>query len=242
MGVESLSRKMAVVPVASRESVSWERAITKMLEESFSDIRVVYSDRDVATSAKFRRGIFRTHGVVWKYLRNNSKAFLAENGIRHFRSAVSVALEANPGKDYRQFIPGIVNHYNAQPLPNTNVIRSSINADNYLSKLSQIYKTTDPDMLFNVASGGNFTRETERVLFRYKVGDRVLLNRKADYEQKTTAFDKASHLGTYGKTVFTIRKLVLKSNAGLFLVPTYRLEGRLGLYYEKSLIKVPFRT
>jgi hypothetical protein len=213
-----------------------------MLEESFGDIRTIYSDRDVATSAKFRRGIFQAHGVKWNYLRAFNKCHLAENAIRWFRQKISVAMEANPGADWTSFVRGVVDHYNSQPLPNSNVIRSSINRDNYMSKLSQIYKSSDPDLLFNVASGGNFTPETERVLFRYKVGDSVLLNRKFDYEDKGGSFAKTSHLGVYSKTVYTIAKLVLKSNASLFLVPTYRLKNKLGLYYQDSLIRVPFRS
>jgi hypothetical protein len=233
---------MAVIPVSNKKSVSWERAITKMLEESFGDIRQVYSDRDVATSESFRRGIFRTHGIRWSYLRAFNKAHLAENAIKYIRQKISLVQLSNPGADWRSYLDEIVRHYNSQPLPNTNVARSSVNRDNYLSKLSEIYKSTDPDLLFNVASGGNFTPETERVLFRYKVGDTVLLNRKADYELHDGKFTKWSQVGTYGKRVYRISALVLKSNASLFLVPTYRLEGKLGLYYQENLLKVPFQS
>jgi hypothetical protein len=242
VGVEGLSRKMAVVPCPDKTSASWEKAITSMIEGTFGDIRKIYSDRDVATSSKFRRGIFRAYGITWDYIRARNKAHLAEAAIKYVRTHLSIALEANPGADWKSFLGGIVDHYNSQPLPNTDVVRSSVNKSNYMEKLSRIYRTSDPDMLFNLASAGNFTPETERVLFRFRKGQSVLLNRQADYEASKDAFTKSSRVGTYGRRVYTISKLVMKSNASLFLVPTYRLRGKVGLFYEANLLPVPFQS
>jgi hypothetical protein len=243
MGVECLSQKIACIPVVNKSSASWEKAITKMIEESYGEIRNIVSDRDSAvTSEKFRRGIYRDYGVKFTFLRSRSKAFKAENMIKFMKRRLSIAMKANPKEtDWTQFVDGIVKDYNSQKIPGTNITRNSVNKNNYMQLLEQLYKSTDASMLFNVSAGMNVSPSVRKTIWRYNVGDKVLLNRNPDYTEGKDAFLKTSVKGTYGETVYTITEQVYKTSHWT-IVPTYRLNKIKGLFYEAELFPVLFQT
>jgi hypothetical protein len=243
MGVECLSQKISCIPVKDKSSASWEKAITQMIEESYGEIRNIVSDRDSAvTSAKFQRGIYHTYGVKFTFLRSRSKAFKAELMNKFMKRRLSIAMKANPNEtDWTKFVPGIVKDYNSQKIPGTNITRDSVNKHNYMQLLEQLYKSKDPSMLFNISAGMNVSPETRKIIWRYNVGDKVLLNRDPDYTEGKDAFLKTSVKGAYGEKVYTIKNLVYKTSKWT-IVPTYRLKNIKGLFYEAELLPVLFQS
>jgi hypothetical protein len=213
-----------------------------MIEGSYGEIRLIVSDRDVAvTSKKFRRGIWEKYGIRWTYLRSRSKAFRAERQIRTLKERLSTAMRANPEeRDWTVFLPGILRDYNSQKIEGTNVRRNSVNKKNYLGLLEQLYKSKDPDLLFNISSSVNFSPEMRRELFRFSAGDPVLLRKTADYGQKTSTFDKVSVRGSFGTKVYKVRQANLKANGTLFYTPVYSLAGLRGWFYDAELIPADF--
>jgi hypothetical protein len=241
VGVECLSQKLACVPCKDKSSGSWEGAITKMVELSMGEIRCLVSDRDAAvTSLKFRESLLRKYGVSWIFLRSRSKAFRAESMIAYMKRRLSMALKGSGGRDWVRYIEGIVQDYNARPVTGTNIVRKRVNKVNYVDLLAQLYKSPDPTMLFNTTSGSNYTEETKRVLFAYSPGQKVLLNKKADYTVTKRTFAKTSVEGAYGERVYVVKSQILKTNYYIH-VPVYRLEGLKGAYYESELLPVSFQ-
>jgi hypothetical protein len=239
VGVETLTGQLACVPMRDRTSASWEAAVTTMIEESYGSIRTIVSDRDVAvTSQAFRRGILKEYSISWIFLRARpSKAYRSERMISFLKRRLSVAMAANPDvNDWSVFVRGIVDEYNARKIRGTTIKRSSVGKDNYMDLLEELYRSEEPSLLLNIASGANFTPATRRKLWRYSVGDRVLLRRELDYHIKKSAFDKPTVLGSYAPRTRLVQRLLLKSNANLFLTPVYGLSRIKEYFYEKDLV------
>lgn len=239
VGYECLSGKIACVPCRDKSGVSWEKSITKMLEESFSDIRCIVSDRDaVATSEKFRRSLKVRYNIDWVFLPLRGKAFFAELAVKILKTKLSVALLANPEeRDWTKFVEDAVRSHNSEKIEGTDVVRSSVNKYNYVSLLSKLYKSKNPTMLFNISSGSNVSPETSKQIWNLKVGDRVLLNRKVTNKN---VFEKASVKGHYGKTVYSVKKRLWKTSSDFYIVPVYELDKIAGKFYESELLPILF--
>jgi hypothetical protein len=238
VGVEALSGQLSLIPVYDKTAESWEKAITKMIERHYGELHTIVSDRETALrSKKFRRGILKAYGISWLFLLSRSKSFHCERMIRYCKERISMAMKAHPGeKNWTKFVDGVVSDYNRQYIKGTKIVRSSVNKHNYISLLEQLYKTKSPTMLFNIASSSNFTPRTTKMLWKFKIGDRVLAERKQNYKEKTHAFLKTSVHGAYSPITRVIEGLFLKSNGVLFLTPVYKLENIKGYFYENSLI------
>jgi hypothetical protein len=244
LAVETLSGKISVQPMKDHSAKSWEAAISRILEESaISDIRCFLSDRDsVATSPAFRRTLLKKYAVSWLYLRSRGKAYAAENQIRYVKQAISMAMLAHPDeKDWTKFVPGIVAHHNSGFIGNTDIRRKSVNKHTYMSVLETLYKSESPDLLINVASSENFSPEMGKFLWRYDVGQEVLLRVGSLYSEKRPPFYKPSAKGSFSRRSYVIAKRVLKSSGDFFLCPLYRLRGVKGLAYEVDLLPVDFQ-
>jgi hypothetical protein len=238
VGVECLSGKLSVVPVHDKSIDSWEKAITTMIEQNYGEIHTIVSDRETAlTSRRFRRGILKAYNIKMIFLLSRSKAFHSERLLRYCKERLSMAMKAHPGeKDWTRFISKIVANYNSKQIPGTTIVRNSVNKDNYLELLEQLYRTKAPTMLFNLSSSANFTPKTSKMLWKFSVGDRVLVERKQNYKEKNSAFLKTSVHGAYAPTAHVIEGLFLKSNGVLFLTPVYKLKDVKGYFYENSLL------
>lgn len=148
-----------------------------------------------------------------------------------------MALEANPDEDdWTVYLQGICDQYNSQKIPGTDVVRSSVDKSNYLSLVEKLYGSGQPDLLFNVSSGQNYSPKLGKLLWRYEVGQKVLLNRASNYTDKTGPFYKPSVKGFFSKRPYVIRRRVLKTSSDLFLCPVYSLQDLKGLHYEVDLL------
>jgi len=157
--------------------------------------------------------------------------------IRFLKQRLAIAERANGDGRWVVHLPGILKDYNSWRIKGTDVRRGDVNQDNYLTLLGKLRRTSEPSMLFNMAETFRAPTALAKFLWRYAVGDKVLLARRVDYALKDrTYFEKPSVSGTYGPTVYTVSACRTKLNADLFLCPVYALAPNLtGWFYESEL-------
>lgn len=161
--------------------------------------------------------------------------------IRFLKQRLSIAERANGDGRWAVHLPGILRDYNAQNVPGTDVRRSGVNQDNYLALLAKLYRSPDPSMRFNMAESFHYPSALSRYLWKYAVGDRVMVARRVDYDLRDkNYFEKPSVAGSFGPAVHTVAACKTKLNADLFLNPAYALKGLSGLFYESELTPALF--
>ena len=241
VGVEVLSQQLRCVPVKNKNMESWNEALDSMLSDPKLDgIHTVMSDRDsVATSQRFLKRLEEKYGVDWDYLRSRSKAFKAERAIRFLKSRLAMALKAQKTMNWVQFVPKIVDDYNAQSVSGTDIPRKSVNRHNYMKLVKQLLGTHDASTFVNISDVSAVSGDWGNIFFRFAVGDKVLLAREADYQRghlfKSAAERKRSVSGPYSDFVYTITSRKLKHNSRMFLTVVYTLSGLKGYFYESEL-------
>lgn len=242
VGVDELSNKLAAVPLPNKNRRSWERALEEMRrKESFPFMQTIVTDRDGAVADEaFQKAFKRKHGVAWIHLPSRSKAFLAETMIGHLKSNLSIALGNNAKGDncWTKHLPGIVASYNEKMITGTNIKRKDISRANYGEVIAKRLGAKDYAPLINTSVSSHFSKEMRQLLFKFQIGDKVLLARSAHYNVRMHGgkFAKKSVIGSYGDKVYTVKKCLLKSNDRFFLNPVYRLSRLKGLYYSSELI------
>ena len=156
--------------------------------------------------------------------------------IRFLKQRLSIALRANGDGKWTAHLPGILSDYNSALITGTKIHRKDVNQGNYLSLLEQLYRSPEPSMRFNMAETFRYPSALSRYLRRYKVGDKVLLARRVDYDLRDRHyFEKPSVAGTFGAAVYTITACRTKLNSALFLCPVYSLSTKSNLFYESEL-------
>ena len=122
-----------------------------------------------------------------------------------FRSQI---LEHKGGKKWIDFLTAITSEYNKSKIEGTSYRRQAVNKKNFNHFLSQLLKTPEPELTFNSFKAGPFENpEWNRKIFKFDLGQRVLLARRAtwaDGSEKLKAFTKISTEGGFGKRVYTV--------------------------------------
>jgi hypothetical protein len=246
VAVENFTNRLFVIPTKGKGTAEWLKAIQSFIEIR-RDVRTIFSDRDsVATSLDFQDKIFKDYGISWRFLRKGHKAYLAERYIGFVKTKLSQALLKKGGKNWTKFVAPIVDEYNTEKIESTSYRRQAINRTNFSHFLSQLLKTDEPELEFNKFKAGPFLNDLwNRKIFKYNLGQRVLLARRANWkeaEEKLKAFTKVSMVGGFGKTVFTVTGRQLRCSKGCAsYVPVYSL-GELGpslQFYTNELKPAP---
>jgi hypothetical protein len=239
VGKECLSEVLWCVPCKDFTMESWEQALKKMIENTYGlGLNHFISDRDVvALSERFRTSIKKTYGINWSFLKSRSKSFRAERAIRFLKDRLSIALMTNwkKSKNWIQYIDGILDEYNSKNVTGTRIQRKTVNKSNYVRVLEQVYRTKNPEALQNIQTGSNYSPGLRKKLFRYSLGDLVVLANRANYTKKLSAFSKPSVAGSYGQKKYAITRQRMKNNGNIYLTPVYGLEGLSGLFYPSEL-------
>lgn len=161
--------------------------------------------------------------------------------IRFLKQRLAIAERANGDGQWVRHLPGVLRDFNNSKIKGTDVKRSSVNHTNYLDLLGKLRHTSEPSLLFNMTEAFNAPSGLARFLWRYSLGDKVLLARRVDYAIKNRSyFEKPSVSGTFGPRVYTVVACRTKLNAEYFLCPIYGISspgtGRLsGYFYESEL-------
>lgn len=216
LAVENVTNKLFVIPSVSKGSEDWEKAVEKFVNVT-RNVSIIYSDRDaVATSSEFRNKIFTKFGVRWYFLKKGSKSYLAERYIGFVKTKLSQALLFHKSQRWIDYVEPLCKEYNKEKIENTSYSRASINKINFDHFLTQLFKTKNPDLLFNSFKAGPFANPTwNKLAFKFNLGEKVLLARRANWQEtheKLKTFDKISKIGGFGPTIFTISGRQLRNS------------------------------
>ena len=183
------------------------------------------------------------------YLKSRSKAYLAERFIRFVKTRVAECMAISGKKQWWQIMAGVQDHYNRAYFPNTKFRRDTINNDNFLDFLDEKWKSQDATVGFNTERMG--TRLIRKLpslhkMFKYRVGDRVIVSRKAHYtaKEKGGRFHKTSTGGHFSRTPYRVTSLQTRSSREGHITPVYTLkreaDGKefLGIVYPHEITKI----
>ena len=260
MAVEMLSGLWAVAPAKTKTMDSFLTAIKAIFQLSpIHSVRVLLSDRESALHSRhFVARLKDELGINAQFLAVRSKAYAAELALRWMKVRLSRAMVAKGTRCWTVLVDPIVRSHNAQRIPGTRYRRVDVNKNSWLDVAEQILsararraggdgRVDDAGAVFNTASVGEagLSRERwKRKLFKFRLGDKVLLSRRSDYRDKT-AFPKPSVDGAYGERVHTVIGAYLRDTIRLEKVTVYKLrddvsgEPMRGFYYDNELLKLP---
>jgi hypothetical protein len=225
--VENVTNRIFVHPCKTKETQSWETAIEKFVELT-RNVTTVFSDRDtVVTSRNFRARIMDKYKINWYFLKKGSKAYLAERYIGFVKTKLSQALESREKetKNWVQFLDPLVKEYNTQKIEGTSYSRQAVSIENFQHFLQQKFKTSDPESSFAGFKMGPFVNERwNTAIFKFGLGDKVLLARRANWSDQKKGFSKYSTEGGFGETVYTVSGRQLRQTATKKFVAVYALK------------------
>ena len=220
VAAENLTNRLFVKPTKAKATQDWETAIEEFLD-LHGGVRVIRTDRDsVATSLAFRERIEKKFGIRWMFLVKGSKSYLAERYIRFMKTALSKMQTLRQTKNWIQFVDPIVAAYNEEKIVGTSYRRNRVTKENFLDFAGQVLKMKDPELAFNSCRVGPFAQDSiNKRIFKYKVGDRVLLAVEADWKKKRSGFYKKSVEGGFTRSSvekkrFTVSGRQLKITKG----------------------------
>jgi len=244
-----VTNRLFVFPSGDKATKSWLEAIQAFIE-IVGNVKTIFSDRDsVATAPKFLEKMRDKYGLAWQFLKKGSKSYLAERYIGFVKTKLSQALLHRQTKNWIQFVEPIVTEYNAEKIAGTDFRRRQINNENFYTFLAQFLKTDDPELLFNGSRTGDFLSEKwNKKLFRFQLGQKVLLARRSNWKKfegdpdhKSYTFLKASTKGGFGDKVFTVSGRQLRATKGFKkFVAVYSLSemGPAFHFYENDMKSV----
>ena len=248
VAVENLTNRLFVLPTRGKDTKKWINSLAKFIETS-RQVYVVYSDRDSVASKTFRRRIYDKYALRWYFLKKGHKSYLAERYIGFVKTKLSQVLEDDPQlavrKRWIHLVDPLVREYNSQTVPGTRYKRQAVSKENYSDFLSQLFGgDKDFDLKISGRVVGAFQNPRwNQDIFRFELGDRVRVSRKADWTdpENRSGFKKVSTVGGFGSRLYTISGRQLRTNKeGARFVPVYKLkEIRDGgfNFYENDLVK-----
>jgi len=247
VAVENFTNKLFAMPCKGKGTTEWVNAISAFVENT-RDIRTIFSDRDsVATSEKFRENLLKKYGFSWYFLKKGHKAYLAERYIGFLKTKLAQILKYKKEKRWIGYLAAICAEYNQSKIEGTSYRRQAVNRANFSHFLSQFLKTAEPELTFNSFKAGPFeNKDWNRRIFKFDLGDRVLLSRRAtwdDEKEKLKAFTKVSTEGGFGKRIFTVGARQLRASKWQkSYVPVYSLSelGPSLHFYTNELKPAPF--
>jgi hypothetical protein len=244
IAVECVSQAISIRPCKNKKAESWEAAIKQIVERDFDSLVCLISDRDAIASEKFRNMIKAKYKVSWSFLKSRGHAMKAERMVRYTKERLSEALAGDPeNKNWIKFVPKIQNDYNSRFVTGCKGLRrKDVNKTNYLSALRCLYRVEDPTVEFSVSDTANYSKRLADKLFKFDIGDRVVLARRAAYikGEKATRFEKPSVKGRFGPSTYLVVGRRMKHNKNFFVSAAYRLSGLSGLFYGEEIRKIGY--
>lgn len=235
IGVEASTQQLAAVAVKSKKKEEWHRALITISDESVIDgVRSMVSDQEPAiVSRSFRREMMQKRGVGFHFLYRKEKSYLAEAMIRWVKTGLSKVSEERRarGEEHRRWVdvlPNLVASFNARKARGTDYSRKDIDRSNYFDFLSKVFKVPDATMLMNsptLDAEHLFSKKWTNRFFRYNVGERVLVSKRASgFYKADQTFPKPSVHGSYLDKVYKVRRRILKKNRdNTIMVPGKKL-------------------
>ena len=213
--------KRWAIPMKNRQTSSFEQALEEVcMGNIFPSITEILSDREsTITSPKFQAKMKELYDIEFGFLRRYSKAFNAENAIRHTKNDLSIALISNGGKNWVDLLPEVLYNHNRQKIPGTSYSPLTIDKNNFYDYLNECMDVKDATMTFNTNSYDSRAFDNQQWLkqiFEFEVGDKVLATKYALEGRK--AFQKSSVEGTFSRTPYFIKRAQLNNSKNDVLV------------------------
>lgn len=243
VAVDLLSQRLFCMAFPNKGQQSWSRGIEAMVD-FFPVISCFVTDRDTSISSEsFQQKIKKKYGINWVHLRTRSKSYAAERSIRYLKSRISTALSLNArgNLDWLSHLKPILDDYNARNVRGTNIKRQDVTKKNEMKLLAQKFKVADFTPHFNTSVVGNLSgRMFKAIGAKFHRGSKVLLSRSSNYTLKSDAFTKKSVEGSYGKKVYEVSNVFLKSTNSGFMTLMVKLKGMKGIFYQSEIIPALF--
>lgn len=160
------------------------------------------------------------------------------------KNRLSVAMNHKKTNRWVDFLEPLLREYNTSKIEGTSYTRQSVNKYNFEHFLSQLLKTDQPELRFNAGAVGPFRHEKwNRLVFRFSLGQKVLLSKRAEWKSKHRyhAFEKYSVEGGYSSNVYTVSGMQLRRTRqpnSLVAVYSLREYGPGMHFYEPELKSV----
>jgi hypothetical protein len=244
LGVDALSQKMVAYPFRNKTQKSWKRAIRRMVRHGFPVATTIFTDKDSAIRGdEFRKEMKRRFGLNWHILRTRSKAHRAEKGLAYVKRRLAVALSLNKQGDncWTKHLQSVLDDYNSRYVRRdhrrkSTIRRRDVTKHNQMELIRQLFGVDEPSAMTATASSHNLSQDMrDKLGFRFREGQKVLLRRKTNYSLTDSIFSKPSVKGAYGSRVFTVEKPHLKSYGDKVVVRSYRLHNFPGIFYDSDL-------
>lgn len=242
VAVENLTNRLFALPTRGRDTNQWLESLEKIISLG-QNIRIVITDRDtVARSNKFREKIARLYRIRWFFMKKGHKSFLAERFIGFLKKKLGQALALWGGRRWIEYLKETVRAYNNEVVPGTSYKRKNLNEKNFEPFARQLLKEPQLDTRYSSFKAGPFKhRAWNERIFKFRLGEKVLLSRKADWSTRQQAFVKISEFGGYGQKIFTISGRQLRANRRFDrYIPVYSLKelGPSFHFYEPELSRI----
>lgn len=229
VAVEASTQQLAAFPMKGKTTDDWRKAVLQVLDESvIPSVKTFVCDREPAVFSKhFRTRLSRERGVDIKFLTRRHKSYRAESMIRWVKVALTKTVNqrvANGDPDFRGWadtLPAVVKSFNRRSAHGTSFRRSDIRLTNYHAYLNELFQTDDSSLLLNTGNLNADRLFSDRWLarlFKFKVGDEVLVHRSAT-RQHGEAFAKPSVEGSFRQRPARVQSRWLKRSLNQFLVP-----------------------
>jgi hypothetical protein len=168
--------------------------------------------------------------------------------IRFCKTRLSLAMGFNPPGDFCwiKHCQSICDSYNSGPVPGSTIPRNQVTKESYGDLLAQLKGTNDPWMAQNVGTSTNFSPWMQKKLFKFHLGQKVLVARASDYTQRSQqnkeggSWFKRSVHGAWSPVVRTVTELWLK-DSHFYLSTCYSVSGIPNAkFYEQDLLAADF--
>ena len=225
--------KRWAIPMKNRKTSSFEEALEEVcMGNIFPSVTEILSDRETTIYSKnFQKKMKQLYDIEFGFLERYSKAFNAENAIRHTKNDLSIALVSNGGKNWVDLLPEVIYNHNRQKIPGTTYSPLTIDKSNFNDFLNECNNVDDATMTFNTNSYDSrafANRQWLRKIFKFKPGDKVMATKYALEGRK--AFQKSSVEGTFSRTPYFIKRAQLNNSKDDVLV-----QGKIIIYFRTTL-------
>jgi hypothetical protein len=263
MAVEMLSGLWAVAPAKNKTTESFMEAIKAIFQLSpIHSVRVVLSDRESALhSARFVERLRTELGISAQFLQVKNKAYAAELALRWMKVRLTRAMIAKGTRCWTALIDPIVRSHNVERVPGTRYRRVDVNNNSWEEVAAQKLEADarrggggpieDVTTAFNTGTTSESQIPGEawkKKLFKFRVGDRVLLSRRSDYREGNKTFPKPSVEGAFGSDTYTVVGAYLRNTRTLEKVSVYKIRSDHsqrtipGYYYDNELLRLPKKS
>ena len=207
--------KRWAIPMKNRKTASFEQALEEVcMGNIFPAVTEILSDRETTIfSSNFQKKMKQLYDIEFGFLQRYSKAFNAENAIRHTKNDLSIALISNGGKNWVDLLPEVLYNHNRQKIPGTSFSPLTIDKTNFYYFLNECLGVEDATMTFNTNSYDSrafANKQWLRKIFQFKVGEKVLATKYALEGRK--AFQKSSVEGTFSPSPYFIKRAQLNNS------------------------------